>query len=126
MLLLHTNNLIRRLERIKRLPLPPAVTHTRVVLRPLRTSLPLPQTAVLTIVDHTWVTVGVRETSAGPAAFFDFAAATAHVSERLLVGSLGYFANVPDLEEGVPFRVDGGDAGDESEKGNEEGLEVHG
>ena len=126
MLLLHTNHLVRRLERIKRLPLPPAVAHTSVVLRTLRTSLRLPQAAVLAIVDHTRETIGVWETSAGPAAFFDFAAATAHVSERLLVGSLGDFANVPDLEEGVPFRVDRRDAGDKGEKGDEEGLEMHG
>ena len=125
MLLLHTNQLVRSLERIKRLPLPPTIAHTSVVLRTLRTSLRLPQAAVLAIVDHTRETIGVGETSAGPAALFDLAAATAHVSERLLVGSLGDFTDVPDLEKGVPFRVDGGDASGEGEKGDEEGLELH-
>lgn len=125
MLLLHTNQLIRRLKRIKRLPLLPAVAHARVVLRTLSASLYPPQPTVLAMVNHTRVAVGVGETAAGPAAFFDLAAAVAHVLERLLVGSLGDFADVPDLEEGVPFRVDSGDAGEQGEEGDEEGLEVH-
>jgi hypothetical protein len=29
------------------------------------------------------------------------------------------------LEKGVPFRVDGGDASGEGEKGDEEALELH-
>lgn len=124
-LLLHTNNLIRRLKRIKRLPLLSPIAHTRIVLRPLLASLAPPQTAVLAIVDDTRLAVGVGETAAGPAAFFDLAAAGAHVLEGLTVVALGDAADVPDFEGVVPSGVDGGDAGGEGEEGGEEGGDVH-
>lgn len=123
-LLLHTNKIIRRHKRIKRPPLLPPIAHARIVLRPLLASFPPPQAAVLASVDDTRLAIGVWETAAGPAAFFDLAAAVAHVVERCAV-DLGDLADVPDFEEVVPFGLDGGDAGTEGEEGDEEGEEVH-
>lgn len=123
-LLLHTNKIIRRHKRIKRPPLLPPIAHARIVLRPLLASLPPPQAAVLASVDDTRLAVGVWEAAAGPAAFFDLAAAVAHVVEGRAV-DLGHLADVPDFEEVVPFGLDGGDAGAEGEEGDEEGEEVH-
>jgi hypothetical protein len=123
-LLLHTNKVICLHKRIKRPPLLPPIAHARVVLRPLLTSLPPPQAAINASVDYARLAVGIGETAAGPAAFFDLAAAVAHVVEGCAV-DLGDLADVPDFQEVVPFGFDGGDAGAEGEEGNEEGEEVH-
>ena len=91
----------------------------------LLTSLAPPQTAVLAIVDHTRLAVGIGEATSGPAAFFDLAAAGAYALQGLAVGALGDAADVPDFEGVVPSGVDGGDAGGEGEEGGEERGGVH-
>jgi len=78
-LTLHTNNLIRRLKRIKRLALSPTVPHTHIVLRSPPASLSLAQLAILAKVNDAWDSAQAgAEATACPPSFFDVRAASAH------------------------------------------------
>jgi hypothetical protein len=125
---LHTNNLIRRLKRIKRPSLLPPIAHTRIILLINLASLRPAQRAPLAIVNNAQRNVVAGpERAAAVAALFDLLA-RAHFGQGSVrvVGFRAHAPDVPDFEPVVPDGCGGAvEGGAEGEEGEEGGGELH-